>query len=317
MRRGKRHTRGCSCREFQARSAGTSGSSSQNDARDGGVVREDADVAPEVGVDECANSIALAEADLEGEKAAGEQCGVGLRNEAAIDAEAVGAGEEREVGFVVADFRGEGGSVGEGDIGWVGDDDVELLAGELGEQIGLEEANAVGEMMARGVFAGDGKCGRRDIGGEDFSLEIFGGKMFGESHGDGAGAGANVQNPKRRNGDARCEIRDAKSLRFFCYVVKHGLDEELGFGAGDESVGSDAEGEAIKFLLAGEVLERFVGGAASGECAELGEVIGRERVVDVGEDEGAIAAEDVGEKGFGVTDGDVSGGFGEGGAQGH
>jgi len=104
---------------------------------------------------------------------------------------------------------------------------------------------------------------------------------------------------------------------FFCDGVKNSLNEELGFGAGDESVRGDAEGEPVELLLAGEMLERRVRGAAGGECAELGEAFGGERVVDVGEDEGAVAAEDVREENFGVAKGDELGGFGDGRAERH
>ena len=50
---------------------------------------------------------------------------MGLRDEAAVDFETVVAGEEGGGGFVVADFGLEGWGVGEGDVGWVGEDDVE------------------------------------------------------------------------------------------------------------------------------------------------------------------------------------------------
>ena len=41
---------------------------------------------------------------------------------------------------------------------------------------------------------------------------------------------------------------------FFCDEVEDSFDEEFGFGAGDEGIRCDAEGEAEEFLLAGEVL---------------------------------------------------------------
>lgn len=141
--------------------------------------------------------------------------------------------------------------------------------------------------------------------------------MRGKGDGDGAGAGTDIQNSQCESGDARCEMRDVEWVRFFCYPVEDGFDEEFGFGAGDEGVGRDAEGEAEEFLLAGEVLQWFVSGAAGSEGAELREVLGGERIIDVREDEGAVSAEDVREQGFGVTRGNAGSGFGDGGAEGH
>ena len=68
---------------------------------------------PEVFRQESADGRALAEAEFECEKAARYERGVGLGDEKTVDGQSVGAGEEREVGFVVADFGGESGCVGE------------------------------------------------------------------------------------------------------------------------------------------------------------------------------------------------------------
>ena len=43
---------------------------------------------------------------------------------------------------MVADFDGEGSAVGGGDVGRIGDDDVELLAGDGREEIALEKADS-------------------------------------------------------------------------------------------------------------------------------------------------------------------------------
>ena len=58
-------------------------------------------------------------------------------------------------------------------------------------------------------------------------------------------------------------------------------------------------------------------GAASGEGAKLREVFGGEWIVDVGEDEGAVALKNVREESFGVAWSDVGGGFGDSGAESH
>lgn len=72
---------------------------------------------------------ALSVADFEGEKAAGLERGARLGDEAAVEVEAGGAGEERGVWLVVADLRVEQRGVGVGNIGRVGDDGVEGLTG--------------------------------------------------------------------------------------------------------------------------------------------------------------------------------------------
>jgi hypothetical protein len=70
--------------------------------------------------------VALVVAEFEGEEAVGFGGGVGLGDEAAIDFESVGAGEKGGGGFVAADLRVEGGTVGGGDVGRVGDYYVKL-----------------------------------------------------------------------------------------------------------------------------------------------------------------------------------------------
>ncbi len=50
---------------------------------------------------------------------------MGGGQEAAVDVEALGAGEESSVGFVLEDLVGQGGGFVEGDVWGVRDDDVE------------------------------------------------------------------------------------------------------------------------------------------------------------------------------------------------
>lgn len=99
--------------------------------------------------------------------------------------------------------------------------------------------------------------------------------------------------------------------------VEHGFDEMLGFGAGYEDVGRDAEGEAEELLRAGDVLQRFLRGAAAGEGPEGFEIFGGEIVFDVGEQPGAVMMEGVGEERFGVAAGDGGRGFEERVAESH
>jgi len=109
-----------------------------------------------------------------------------LGDEAAVDVEAVVAGEEGGVGFVVADLGLQGRGVGEGDVGGVGDDGVEGGFGGW-EEVGVEEVD-VGEVVSGGVFVGDGKGRWRDVCGDD----LGGGEVGCDGDGYCAGAGADV-----------------------------------------------------------------------------------------------------------------------------
>ncbi len=80
-------------------------------------------------------------------------------NEAAVDVEAVVAGEESEGGFVVADFDGEGVAIGTGHVRRIGDDEFKRLAGDRSEKIALKKADAIGDAIARGILARDRQRG--------------------------------------------------------------------------------------------------------------------------------------------------------------
>jgi len=101
----------------------------ENDARNSCVVVEDAEVVPQACVEELADRVCLPESDFKRKQAAGNERCMGLGDEKAIDAEAVwilfGPAEEREVGFMIADFGSERGLVGGCNVRRVGDDDVE------------------------------------------------------------------------------------------------------------------------------------------------------------------------------------------------
>ncbi len=229
---------------------------------------------------------------------------MGGGEEAAVDVEALGAGEEGGVGFVLEDLVGHGGGFVEGDVGRVRDDDVEGGGGlELrgGEEIGLEEGDAVAEVEAGGIVFGDGEGGGVEVGGGDVGRGEFGG----EGECDGAGAGANVEyaglGESRAGGDP----------------AEDSFYEELGFGAGDEGVAGDTEVEAVELLMAGEVLDGFFGGAAGDEGAVGAEEGGGELGVGVGDEPGAVAEEEMGEQSLGLAAVDGGGGFGEGFAESH
>ena len=99
----------------------------------------------------------LTVADFERNETAGDENGEGLRDEAAIDIEAVVSGEESQRWLVVADLYGKGVAVDGGDVWWIGDDDLEALFGDGGEKIAFKEANAVGDLVAVCVLAGNCK----------------------------------------------------------------------------------------------------------------------------------------------------------------
>jgi hypothetical protein len=84
-----------------------------------------------VRVDEALHLLVLVEADLEEEVAAGLEVARRLRDEAADDGEAVAAGRERDTRFVLAHLALESREVGLGDVGRIGDDDVEARTGRF------------------------------------------------------------------------------------------------------------------------------------------------------------------------------------------
>jgi len=96
---------------------------------------------------------------------------------------------------------------------------------------------------------------------------------------------------------------------FFCDELEYGFDKALGFGARDESVFSDVEIEAEEFLLAGQMLQRFLRDATDGEGTESDEMFGGKRIVAVGDEPRAVAAKDVRKQGFGIAARDALRGF--------
>ena len=121
--------------------------------------------------EERGESFLLTVADFEGEQAIWFEGVVGLRDEAAVDVEAGFAGEERGGRFVVANLAVEGVAVGFGDVGWVADDGVEGFGFviESGEKVGLEEPDAVGDVVFAGVGCGDVEGLRGDVEGGDLT----------------------------------------------------------------------------------------------------------------------------------------------------
>ena len=85
------------------------------------------------------------------------------------------------------------------------------------------------------------------------------GQFFGEGDGDAAGAGADVGYDEAQSvvfvGAASAKFAESKA-------VECDFDEMLGFGARNQDVRCDLEGEAPEFLFAGEMLDGDAGDAA-------------------------------------------------------
>ncbi len=222
----------------------------------------------------------MAKADFEGEQTVFTEAGLRARDEAAVDVQAVGPGEESGVRLVFEDFALECWGVGERNVGRVRDDGVEIpLAGvECREKIAFEEADAAAEAEAESVISGDLEGCRGDVGGDDLRRGLIGG----ERDGDGSGAGADVE--------------QAKGLELRLGPGEHGFDEVLGLRARDEDGGGDAEVETEELLRAGEVLQRLAGGAAEEEGLEGVALLLRERGFRVCDEPSARLVERVSEE---------------------
>lgn len=294
---------------------GDGSGSGEDDAGDLLEVEEELDVLP--GGEQIGEIGALAVADFEGEEASGLEGCVGLGDEAAVDVQAGGAGEESGVRLVVKDLRVEVCGVGFGDVGGVADDGVEGFGGvgcgfgvrEGGKEVRPEEVDAVGQMVLTGVGLGDVEGFGGDVEGGDAGLREVGG----EGEGEGSGAGAYVGDAQGLGGEG-------------LEVGEDGFDEVLGFGTGDKDGGRDAEIEAVELLVAGDVLDGLAAEAAGDGGFVGGLVGGGEFAVRMGEEGGSGDVEDVEEEELGVATGlgeevgvagELGGGSGEGLAESH
>ena len=141
-------------------------------------------------------------------------------------------------------------------------------------------------MVECGIFVGDGKGFRRDVGGGDGC----GGETFGKRDRDGAGAGAEVED----GGDA-----GAGPVGTLAGVLDDEFDESFGVGPGDEDIARDDEFEREKPGFPDEVGDGDVVGALLHEFAEGGDfVLGGDAFV-LGVEGHARAFEGVGEEEFG------------------
>jgi hypothetical protein len=155
-------------------------------------------------------------------------------------------------------------------------------AGDGGEEVGVEEADAGGDAVELGVVAGDGE----GVGGDVQGGDVGEGEMAGDGDGDGPGAGADVE--------------DAEGLGVG-EAGEDGLDQQLGLGAGYEDGGCYAEGKTVELLDASDVLDGLVGETAGDGSLIGGLLFGGERGLGIGEEAGARDLKDVEEEELGVA----------------
>ena len=174
--------------------------------------------------------------------------------------------------------------------------------GHPGQEVGFDEADAVGEMVSRGVGGGDGERGGRDVGRRDARVR----QVVGECDGDGSGAGANVEDLEGGGG---------------IELGQDGLDEVLRLRPWDEDGGGYVEGERVELLFADDVLDGLVGEAAEDEGVVVGLLRKGERAARVGMQLSARDANGVQQQQSGIAMGvgrqvrgrtELDGGVGEG-----
>ncbi len=151
------------------------------------IIAMGCDVSIIVGSEECHDALGLVVSDFQCEQSAGSESGCGFGDELFDEHEAVGAAIQRGE-RVFLDFSGEAGNIGAWDVGEVGGDDGEGFRG-IGEEVGLEEIDAVAELMAGGIFAGKGKRLGPKVAGGDTGC----GECECEADGYDAAAGADIQ----------------------------------------------------------------------------------------------------------------------------
>lgn len=231
----------------------------------------------------------LAVSDFGGDETAGDETIEGLGDEAAVDIEAVGAGEEREGGLVVADFDGKGGPVDCGNVWRVGGDDVELLTDEGGEKVAMEESD--GNSIAICVLAGEVEGFGREVCCRDGGM----GEMVGEGDGDGTRACADVEDAGETAHDRGFAFPPIPQWARDGWGTQVSGEQEdffnkvFGLRAWNQHVRSYAKGQAVELGFAGDVLDRLASAAALDESPQFS-VDGRCRVaVGVCDEPGTVS----------------------------
>ena len=126
-----------------------------------------------------------------------------------------GTRRERAARLVLRDFRLQLGEPLFGDVREVGDDAVKKSV-ERSEQVALHELGAGAAQQAARVFTGDAERGGGDVGGDQPRAA----SVVRDGDAQRARAGPHIGQPRAAN--AR-----------LAQVIERGVDEQLGFGAGD------------------------------------------------------------------------------------
>jgi len=158
-----------------------------------------------------------------------------------------GQGPEGFLGQVTAAQVG----IGIGDVGRVGDQGVQAGRGQGGEPVRADDPG-VGRALAAQVV----RRHRRRAGAQLQGEQGPGGALQGQGQGDGAAAGAGIRHEQGSRRGQRLQGQ---------------LDQQLGFGSGDEGVGGDPQ-----FLLPEGLAAAQVGDGRSGQAPrqEVGEAAG-------------------------------------------
>lgn len=187
----------------------------EDEALDAGEVGEEAEADEAVlGGDVC-DGLCLVVADFEGDAAAGVEVGGGGGEEAADDVHAIGAAIEGGDG-VAPDFAREAGDLGAGDVGEVGDDEVEP-GGDFFKKVAAGELD-VAEAEAGGIEPGEIEGVFGDVG--ELGAGVFPGG--GEGEADAAGTGGDVE-----EGGGPREVGGGD-------LAEEPIDEVFGLGTGYE-----------------------------------------------------------------------------------
>jgi hypothetical protein len=257
-----------------------------DDAGDSGKVRHRVDIVPRGEQDH--DRLRLGVTDLHEQPTAGTQSLMRLRNQAADHVEAFVPGEDRHARLVVLDDLLDLVSFVEPDVGRVGDYEIEAgIADDVGEDVALGEMHA--DTEAPGVGARDFQRRGREIDGVNLGLRQF----TGDSDGDGSRAGAYVDEFEARSqGEVVDEIEDH-------------LDDVLGLRTRNEHGGRDEKVGLPELLMSSEVLQGLSHSAAPYEQVILRLLSLGKLALRVGEEIGAVAAEDVKDEDLGADAGCV------------
>ena len=130
------------------------------------------------------------------------------------------------------------------------------------QQIRANELDAIGEVCASALRLRHLQRRRRNIGGDKLRAR----QIFRERDGDASGASPDV-------GDVQAFAAErllATGANFAeGQPIERDFDDVFGFGAGNQDVGRDFEFESPEFLLAGQILRRFAGGAPRNERRKI------------------------------------------------